>query len=102
MDGQEICGVAVNHGRIAPVLDAGYSSRRRRKGEPRKIGSQSRSECYNAAGTPVQIVAGDPWCSGRGVYTHPGSGFTPGTIVKITVTQVGNSNEREVAYVRLP
>lgn len=36
-----------------------------------------------------------------GVYTHPGSGFTPGTIVTITATQVGNSNNREVAYVRL-
>lgn len=36
-----------------------------------------------------------------GLYTHNGSGYTPGTIVTITATQVGNSNVRETAYVRL-
>lgn len=38
-----------------------------------------------------------------GLYTHnaaPGT-FTPGTIVTITATKVGATNERETAYVRL-
>jgi hypothetical protein len=38
-----------------------------------------------------------------GLYTHnaaPGT-FTPGTIVTITATKVGATNERETTYVRL-
>lgn len=36
-----------------------------------------------------------------GVFTHNASGYTPGTIVTVTATQVGNSNNRETAYVQL-
>lgn len=36
-----------------------------------------------------------------GLYTHNAGGYTPGTIVTITATQVGNPNKKETAYVRL-
>lgn len=36
-----------------------------------------------------------------GLFTHNASGHAPGTIVKITASQVGNSNNRESAYVQL-
>ena len=36
-----------------------------------------------------------------GLYTHNAGGYTPGTIVTITATQVANPNKKETAYVRL-